>query len=601
MPPERAQTRAPTGTPLHGERVAAGRPQSPPGAAFSTREAQSSARGNGAKPQPGPQGQGLGTYYGICGRSPNEVSACPEKEKWHFGTPRTHENSTEPPPTEVDPQRLARIERFAAQGVAHRFLSGTLNPDGGSWRLHICLRHIAQGCGAVTVFRHLKTGRAHYGQLMRCGSGWLCTICGAQVSEFDRAEIERGMSNLTARNGRALMVTYTNGHGREHKLKWLMDKQREAQRWMASHRRFKQLSESYGRIGQVRATEITLGAANGWHPHMHDLWMLDPVRTRVGTLKQRRITARDLLRIKRVLFVLWHQACERVGLPLPSYAHGVSVEEAWSPAEYFSKFNRDTSWGSGREMTKGHIKKGRPGRYTPFDLLRGALPWHVSRDLWREYASATYYMSRVRWSKGLREALGLPKTKKDAQKVEKQQRTAERHSEAVTTVPRDDWKAILRAHARGHFLNVIEDGGKAPAAAAAGAAFIEDLKPKSDDAPKSPTVTEGWFITADGVMQQKPVRGRRAKPKVEDAVELLRIGRSASFAEPPDQRKGDGGEREHACAGEHECAERDEPFPNGRVLAKGVSESIESVECSDELLSGRSRDRDSCLHDCGSG
>jgi hypothetical protein len=367
---------------------------------------------------------------------------------------------------------------------------------------------------------------------MRCGSGWLCTICGVQVSEFDRTEIELGMSNLTARNGRALMVTYTHGHGREHKLAWLMERQREALRWMASHRRFKELSEHYGRIGQVRASEITLGAANGWHPHVHDLWMLDPITTKVGTLKQRSIKAKDLKHIKNVLFELWHEACERFGLPLPSIEHGVNVKEAWSPADYMSKFGRETNWGSGRELTKGHTKKGKPGRYTPFDLLRGVLPWYLSRDLWREYATATYRKSRVRWSKGLREAVGLPKSKTDAQKVAKQQQVAERRSELVTMVPREDWKVILRAHARAQFLSVIEDGGETAAAAAAGAAFIERLKPKGEQ-PQAPTITEGWFVNDDGVYQSQPIKGRRAKSTADTAVQMMRSDGPVACATKP--------------------------------------------------------------------
>lgn len=453
-----------------------------------------------------PASAGLGTTYGLSGR----------------------------PPSEVSPAQLARAERYAMQATAHRFLAGQLTPlskkggkGGKSFRLGICLRRAITRGAYVAVLQHRETRRARYGQLMRCGSGWTCPVCAAQITEHEREDIARGMDAHTAAGGIAVMVTITHSHDRGDCLAQQLELQRQALAKVAEHRRFKRLMGAFERLQNIRVTEITWGREHGWHPHIHDLLFL-----------QRELSPVELLRLRRVLFVLWRKACEEVGLPLPSYRHGVDVKRAWSPAEYLAKWGRESEWGSSREMSKAHIKRGKPGRYTPFDFLRATdLPREQARALWREFAVATFGRRRVRWGNGLRAALGLGRELSGEEIV---QRSEEEH-DLTALIGTEDWRAVLRAHARARVLEAAEVGG---------AAGVESL------------------LTRLRPPQQEP----------------------SFLIAPPQRDNSDSGEGDDTDDAKSQDAQRDEP-----VGADCQREMVNGADGGSSLLDGRDGDGDGCV------
>ena len=94
--------------------------------------------------------------------------------------------------------------------------------------------------------------------------------------------------------------------------------------------------------------EATYGQ-NGWHPHFHVLLL--------GYFSLDDLSYRDLLA------ELWIKSCVRAGLNAPSMTHGLDLRDGTYADQYVSK------WGIESELTKGHVKKGRNGGFTPFDLL----------------------------------------------------------------------------------------------------------------------------------------------------------------------------------------------------------------------------------------
>jgi hypothetical protein len=262
--------------------------------------------------------------------------------------------------------RGARAERYRLQATSSAWLAGVLTPGGKPYRVGRCLRALVPLHTTVAVLAHNETGRARYGHLRRCGSVWTCPVCAAQVTEQRRREIAAAMDLHIAAGGSALMVTLTHSHQRADDLRALIEGERQALARMQSWRAYKALTARLGLVGTIRAREVTYGDAHGWHPHSHEVWLIaEPISN-----EQR-------VELEGELFALWHRACAAAGLPAPNEAHGVSVEHAWSPAEYLAKLGYDAKWGSSSELTKAHSKRGSPGRYTPFDLLRGTGPGAV--------------------------------------------------------------------------------------------------------------------------------------------------------------------------------------------------------------------------------
>ena len=56
---------------------------------------------------------------------------------------------------------------------------------------------------------------------------------------------------------------------------------------------------------------------------------------------------------------LWIKSCVRAGLNAPSMTHGLDLRDGTYADQYVSK------WGIESELTKGHVKKGRNGGFTP--------------------------------------------------------------------------------------------------------------------------------------------------------------------------------------------------------------------------------------------
>ncbi|MGM9117332.1 hypothetical protein ACTFF4_05615, partial [Campylobacter jejuni] len=66
---------------------------------------------------------------------------------------------------------------------------------------------------------------------------------------------------------------------------------RAALRRFRQSRTYRHFKEDTGITGLIRNLEVTYGDANGWHPHVHELWFLP-----------RRFSDRAIARLKSQLF-----------------------------------------------------------------------------------------------------------------------------------------------------------------------------------------------------------------------------------------------------------------------------------------------------------
>jgi hypothetical protein len=185
----------------------------------------------------------------------------------------------------------------------------------------------------------------------------------------------------------------------------------------------------YGIKGTIRALETTHSNANGWHPHLHELWFVE--------------RGFSIARLRQQLYKAWNNACIDAGLECPSLANGVDVRAGDFAADYVSK------WGMDYEIAKAHVKKGKKGASrSPFQLLVDYEQGDMQAGaLFREYAEAFKGKRQLVWSKGLKKLFGIEQ-KSDKEVLDEQKEKAI----SKIIIHRADWSAVVRHNAQAYVL-----------------------------------------------------------------------------------------------------------------------------------------------------
>ena len=340
----------------------------------------------------------------------------------------------------------ARDERWQLLEVAQAILQATGHRTCG------CMRYVQGGDPVVLGTEH----GCHYGNLMVCGMPWSCPVCTTRISERRKDEIELAVErHIKETGGRVFMLTLTFPHGAEDDLKKMIKRFRKALTRFKGSRRMGKLKQLLEVIGTIRALEVTWGRLNGWHPHVHEIWLVGPEFDDV-----------DLEWLQAELLLLWQRACKRSGFAEPDAYHGVDITIGEGVSGYIAK------WGMGAELTKAHCKRGKDDRYTPWDLLR----WHRDAgdeqpaELFREYVRAFYRARQLVWSRGLKKRYRIGKYT-DQELAERQ----EEQAVIVVRIPWADWLRVCRQPGgRARVLVLAEQGG-APAVLG----FLETLRARA--------------------------------------------------------------------------------------------------------------------------
>ena len=232
--------------------------------------------------------------------------------------------------------------------------------------------------------------------------------------------------------GGLLFLTLTLRHHQGQRLDVLLGGLLDAFRGLIRGAPWDRMKKRYGWRGQVRATEVTWGEANGWHPHLHLLAFLD-----------RPLTVAELDQLEAWLFDRWEAMVTRRGFGSVTRQHGVKLELVRSGEDVGQYVAKVQERAVGLEMARGDLKRGRQAdRLTPFELLDAAMDgeaWAVDR--WHEYESATKGRRCIEWSRGLREALGLGEEKSDEDVVAESIVSDET---LVAEVSAEDWILVCR-------------------------------------------------------------------------------------------------------------------------------------------------------------
>jgi len=318
-----------------------------------------------------------------------------------------------------------RREKYLLQNAARKLRQG--------FPVTRCLRW-AIPKSHVKIIHHPDFGKAGYSGLETCGSVWECPVCASKISERRRVEVQSAMATHKAKGGQVLLLTVTSPHHFNDSLPTMLTSQAHAWDGFRKNRAGRRFFSALGTVGSIRALEVTHGA-NGWHPHFHLL-----IFAAAGV---------DLLKAHRLAFAAWADECMKSGLGMPSFKHGVSLQDGSHAEKYVSK------WGLENEITKSHLKKAKHGGRSPFDLLRS----YSSGDkqagaLFVEYATHFKGKRQLVWSNGLKALFAI----EEATDIEIADREEER-AEVGYELSREDWKIILNHNARAEMLEAYENGG----------------------------------------------------------------------------------------------------------------------------------------------
>ncbi len=322
--------------------------------------------------------------------------------------------------------RTARAERYALKSAARRLLPK-------DHRTTKCM-HWRLPDREIQVQKGATNDRAFYHGLQVCAMPWTCPVCATKISERRRQEVAKAIKQAEALGLQVFLLTLTVPHGLGDDVNDILNKMMAAWKRLWQGRQGQELRNSLGLFGHIRALEVTHGE-NGFHPHFHALLFFHPQQATAagwGSLPW-----------------IWQKVAVRSGLPAPSIDRGCRIDDGSRAAQYVAK----GVWGLESEVTKGHVKSGRKGARTPFDLLRDYMHGDkAAGSLWRVYVDAFAGRRQLHWSVGLKKLLSIAELSDDeiANKPEDEQ------SLLLASITDEQWRVIFKRKQESAVLDLAE-------------------------------------------------------------------------------------------------------------------------------------------------
>lgn len=354
-----------------------------------------------------------------------------------------------PPPDRENGMRDARQQRYQALWQARVWIGRRVNvmrPEeafpGNVYRTFDC-RHVRTSHFVELHYRP-EFLQAHFRGVATCGSVWACPVCASVIQERRRLELEHLVQWAGDQGLQAIMVTFTFPHTGFDTLSDLLDRQADAFKRFRRGSPFTRLKDSLGFVGLVRSLEVTHGR-NGWHPHTHELWIVDPSVCRSICT---RITE------------LWERACIAAGLIDPSdqvkidafRQHAVDVRLNATSGDYLAKQDSSRKWGITHEVAKATSKAGKAKGVHPHEFLIRRAPGDEARYF--EYLEAMKGRRQLFWSPGLKSLCGLD----DVDDLEIAEQASD-PADLLGNLVQDEWDFIRSKRAAARVLDAAEIGG----------------------------------------------------------------------------------------------------------------------------------------------
>ena len=296
---------------------------------------------------------------------------------------------------------------------------------------------------------------AHFAHVMLCGLIWVCPVCGPKIRQQRAVDLDTACTRWMEEHGTGsvMLLTLTVPHDFGEPLGDLLKTVRESFTSLIAGRAWQDDKLDFGLLHWVRAHDVTVGG-NGWHPHLH-----------IVLFSRSALRPSKLVDLEDRLYCRWVRVITNHGNRRPSRQHGIRLEQARSreeAARYVCQVVTGTEERPvpmAMEVTRGDLKtSSHAGQRTPWQVLGDVakLGDCVDLRLWHEWEQATQRVQAIRWSNGLRKAVGLGKEESDAEIVE-----AVIGGEVVYTFTELEWRALCRKRgARARVLRLAETGGE---------------------------------------------------------------------------------------------------------------------------------------------
>lgn len=370
--------------------------------------------------------------------------------------------------TEDDPEAIRR-KTAAARKAARYGQRRTLWRITGDPKCRGCGRNLMDPeNGALCV--QTSEGHSLVLGVQKCARIWLCPVCSRKIRQKRTEEITTGVVGWIEGGGMAFLVSLTARHDfrdrladlmdaiqgtREDKAKGIKRKPGAYQRlitggqWAGDSRKTHEaavigLRGRIGFVGMIRATEVTVGDTNLWHPHIHAIVLvggsfatdLDGARVLGDVFEP---DPEDLIAWEDHWRKVWtghlqktnpkyrpSDTCSIPDCKCDGKGHGVDFKrlETARDVKKAGKYIAKTQDGKSPayELAAGDLKTGRDGNMSPFEVLgrigdlmggvdpddvpgHGSMQWCI--DIWHEYEKAVSGRRAIEWSRGLRQLLGI--------------------------------------------------------------------------------------------------------------------------------------------------------------------------------------------------
>lgn len=318
-----------------------------------------------------------------------------------------------PPPSTVKAWRLRSYGREI------------LNKAGVSKRLRWCGSRISRNADGVGVYARPDRAYGRVNGVCVCGQSLACPVCAPRIAAFRAAEVAECFKKATAAGYEARLATFTTPHELNSSLGREIDCFSTAWRHYQTGRKGAQRRQFS--LGNHVGRECTYGDQNGWHYHHHQLRYDEP-----GSFCEDRTRAE------------WLAALESVGRKTRAArarAFDVGVVGSEAGAAYVAKLSTAVEAQAravGLEVAASSIK----GRNLATLLTAASLGDDRAGKIWLDGVKCIVErkVSSVRWSRGLRDKVGLSAEKSDEQIAHEEILSTDVFLGALTPM---QWRGVL--------------------------------------------------------------------------------------------------------------------------------------------------------------
>lgn len=333
-----------------------------------------------------------------------------------------------------------RAYNYALQSAARALLPNERVAD--------CLRKPSPGAQLVHIKKHSETAKTRYGNILVCSRVWQCPICAYTVSEVKRKRLTAVVAKC---GGYPVMVTLTIRHHAYTLLKALLDALIKAYHKVTAGAPYVRFTQKWGVIAYIRALEVTWGASNGWHPHLHVIFIL-----------QNELLDEQIDDFRAWFVERWLLSLSKFGFD-GDELHAVDVKAGdFYVKEYIAKFGRlprdPQNWTLEKELVRGHYKTSNGDeRVTPFGLLDAYLFSDNAQAgaLFREYSEVFKGRKQLQASKGFWALGGFDAASDDDEQIA-QELDNNPLDEIFLSLDLRQWRFVLDNNIRGELLDVAQ-------------------------------------------------------------------------------------------------------------------------------------------------